>query len=184
MATGKPDALEDLAEVLDVQGLELTQHSAEQIIIRTDEGAEWAPSSFRLDSILYVASLASSPVMPMMPVVPAADAARAVVGPEHAAARVVIIGIIGMVVAADEVTTVMREAKTAVMKPTMAETAAVKCVPPVEAAAVPATAMETSTMKTSAVEAATMAAAVTSATMSSAADFCHNAAGDGLRDRH
>jgi Rad3-related DNA helicase len=40
--------------------------------------------------------------------------------------------------------------------------------------------METSTMKTSAVE----AAAVTSATMSSAADFCHNAAGDGLRDRH
>jgi len=114
-----------------------------------------------------------------------ADAPRTVVGPDHAAARVVIIigVIIRIIVAADEVTmVVVREAEAAVMKPTMMETAAMEAAN-MHAAAVPAA---TAVMETSAVEAATshMAASHVTATttMSAAAmsaDFDHRCAGRG-----
>jgi len=124
-----------------------------------------------------------------------ADALRTVVGPDHAAARVVIIigVIIRIIVAADEVAmVVVREAEAAVMKPTMMETAAMEAAN-MHAAAVPAA---TAVMETSAVEPATshMAAShvtashvtashVTAATMSAAAamsaDFDHRCAGRG-----
>src|SRR6266851_274137 len=113
--------------------------------------------------------LGISPVVPVMPVPPMpmavkADAPRTMVGPDHAAARVVIIigVIIRIIVAADEVAmVVVREAEAAVMKPAM--------------------------MKPSAVEAATshMAAShVTAATTMSpaaamSADFDHRCAGRG-----
>jgi hypothetical protein len=129
--------------------------------------------------------------MPPMPMVPAADAARTVVSPDHAAARVVIIGIIGVVIriiiAADEAATVVREAEAAVMKPTVTETAAVECRTAVETAA-----METANMHAAAVPAAAhvattvatahmAAAAMTAATMSASTDFGHKTASDGFR---
>jgi len=120
-----------------------------------------------------------------------ADAPRTMVGPDHAAARVVIIigVIIRIIVAADEVAmVVVREAEAAVMKPTMMkpammETAAMEAAN-MHAAAVPAA---TAVMETSAVEAATshMAAShVTAATTMSpaaamSADFDHRCAGRG-----
>jgi hypothetical protein len=130
--------------------------------------------------------LGRSPVMPMVPV---ADAARTVVSPDHAAARMAIIGIIGVVIrivaAADEVATVVHEANAAMTKPaamkrgTAAETANM------HAAAVPAA----TAMKTSAVEAAAhMTTAMTATTMSasaampaSSADFGHKTTSDGFR---
>ncbi len=133
------------------------------------------------------------PVVPVppMPMAVKADAPRTVVGPDHAAARVVIIigVIIRIIVAADKVAmVVVREAEAAVMKPTMMETAAMEAAN-MHAAAVPAA---TAVMETSAVEAATshMAAShvatshVTAATMSAAAaamsaDFDHRCAGRG-----
>jgi len=121
-----------------------------------------------------------------MPMAVKADALRTVVGPDHAAARVVIIigVIIRIIVAADEVAmVVVREAEAAVMKPTMMETAAMEAAN-MHAAAVPAA---TAVMETSAVEAATsdMAAShVTAATTMSpaaamSADFDHRCAGRG-----
>jgi phage terminase small subunit len=116
-----------------------------------------------------------------------ADAPRTMVGPDHAAARVVIIigVIIRIIVAADEVAmVVVREAEAAVMKPAMMETAAMEAAN-VHAAAVPAA---TAVMETSAVEAATAHTAATHvtapATMSPAAaamsaDFDHRCAGCG-----
>lgn len=68
--------------------------------------------------------------VPPMPMVPAADAARTIVSPDHATARVVIIGIIGVVIriiiAADEAAMVVRDAEATMMKPTVTETAAVE----------------------------------------------------------
>jgi hypothetical protein len=119
-----------------------------------------------------------------------ADAPRTVVGPDHAAARVVIIigVIIRIIVAADEVTmVVVRESEAAVMKSTMMKStmmeAAAMEAANMHAAAVPAAAV----LETSAVEAAAshMAAATTTTTttMSPAAamsaDFDHQCTGRG-----
>jgi hypothetical protein len=123
----------------------------------------------------------------MVPAAVKADAPRTVVGPDHAAARVVIIigVIIRIIVAADEVVAmvVVREAEAAVMKPAMMETAAMEAAN-MHAAAVPAAA---AVMETSAVEAATAHMATShmtaAATMSPAAamssDFDHRCAGRG-----
>jgi hypothetical protein len=115
-----------------------------------------------------------------------ADAPRTVVGPDHAAARVVIIigVIIRIIVAADEVTmVVVRESEAAVMKSTMMKStmmeAAAMEAANMHAAAVPAAAV----METSAVEAAAShMAAATTTTMSPAAmsaDFDHQCTGRG-----
>jgi hypothetical protein len=141
--------------------------------------------------------------VPPMPMVPTADAARTVVSPDHAAARVVIIGIIGVVIriivaAADEAAMVVREAEAAVMKPTAMEAAAVEAANMMHAAAMPAAATETAAMETSAVEAAahvTTTAHVTATTMTpatmsastmsaSTADFGHKTASNGFRRGH
>jgi uncharacterized protein involved in copper resistance len=130
---------------------------------------------------------------------PVADAARTVVGPDHAAAPVVIGGIV--VAAAVEVAVmvkavaVMEAASVPASMPAApaveatdmhaaaAETSAV------EATAMEATAMEamaSSTMKAAAVEAATMAStAMTSTAMASTkAHVSHEVAGCGFRCRH
>jgi len=150
MAAGQSDAVENQAEVLEVQGLGLNEKGAPR-------GAQFMSEMAR----------AGSPIIavPAMPVVPAADSAWTVIGPDDPAVARIIVGIVAAVemtamevrkaIAAEAMEAPMAEAAT-VPTATMPTTAAMEGV---EAATMPTTAMETTTVEsTSAVAAATMAA--------------------------